>query len=106
MSNEVDITVKATDNASGPLGAIGKAWDGTATKIGGAVSTLGQQIGGELGAMVSAAGDAITKLGESSTNMGTKMAAAGTGIFALGAALTAFGSKEQAGIAAARPGDH
>lgn len=76
-----------------------KGVESTATRSGKAVgasfSKMGAMIGGEVGDMLTRAGEGITALSESAKGMGPKLAAGGAAATGLGVALSMMGSKDK-----------
>lgn len=96
MANDVSINVTTKDGASAGLGKIAANTESMTTRAGKAIDGLGQKIGGELGELVSTAGDGLERLGKQGVSMGTKLAVAGGAIAGVGLALGSLGSADKA----------
>lgn len=92
MSNDVSINVKTNDQASAVLSKIDANVETMTSKTGKAIEGLGQKIGGELGEIVSKAGEGLEEFGEHGQSMGKKLAVAGAVTAGVGVALMSFGS--------------
>lgn len=68
--------------------------------IGSSFAKMGSMIGGEVGDILTRAGEGITSLSESAKGMGPKLAAGGAAATGLGAALSMLGSKDKEAEAA------
>lgn len=93
--NEVDIDVKAKDSTSSTVSGISKNVESSMTKAGGAVVKFGQQIGGELGEIVSKAGESFEGMGAKAQSGFGKISAASAGLAGVGIALQTFASGSQ-----------
>lgn len=73
--------------------------EGAATRagktVGASFSKMGSLIGGEVGELLSKAGEGIEHLSESAKGMGPKLAAGGAAVAGLGTALSVLGSKDK-----------
>lgn len=93
MSNEVNISVKATDSASTAFGGIADNAKSMSAKVGGYVSDLGSKIGGEVGNIVSEFGEGFEKMSETGASTFGKISAGSAVLAGVGVALQAFASK-------------
>jgi hypothetical protein len=83
--------------AEGSAGAAAtKAGETLASRIGDGLHSLGGQIGGEVGNLVSRVGDGLDRISSSGSNFGLKMIAAGGAALGLGTALRSLGSADSA----------
>lgn len=96
MANEVDISIKATDAASATMAGVGKNSESMATVVGGSLSKIGNQIGGELGEILSKGGEAFDKWGADGVSAGEKITGLGGVVAGLGLAFGALGSADKA----------
>jgi phage-related protein len=76
-----------------------KEVEGAATRagkvVGSSFSKMGSVIGGEVGEMLTRAGEGLSSLSESAKGMGPKLAAGGAAVAGLGTALSVLGSKDK-----------
>lgn len=96
MANEVDITAKVNDQASGPMDKIAGNSESMAERSGKAIVGLGNKIGGEFGELVSLGGEKLEEFGEHGLSANQKVGVLGAGMAGLGLALGAMGSAERA----------
>lgn len=94
---QLRFVVSAEDrNASKVLGNTAKSAESMSHRIGGSISKLGSQIGGEFGDVLTRAGEGFETFGHKGLTATQKLTAAGTAVAGVGALLTTMGSGEKA----------
>lgn len=96
-SRDLTFNIVGKDQSgSAAFGKVADAGESMTSRVGAGISSLGQKIGGELGEIVSQAGESLEKLGDAGLSANAKLGILGAGTAAFGVALMSIGSGEKA----------